>query len=71
VTFEETIDFGGKRRGFDFDFFGSHNSRMYRIDIAMFILSIGTISAGHNRTTEAARVSVNRRYCRAARFLGG
>jgi len=46
---------------------------MYRrcIDIAMFILSVGTISAGHNRTTEAARVGVNRRYCRAACFLGG
>jgi len=27
VTFQETIDFGGKRRGFDFnfDFFGSNN----------------------------------------------
>jgi len=43
----------------------------HRIDIAMFILSIGTISAGHNQTTEVARVGVNRRYCHAARFLGG
>jgi len=42
-----------------------------RIDIAMFILSIGMISAGHNWTNEAARVGVNRRYCRAACFLGG
>jgi len=42
-----------------------------RIYIAMYILSVGTISASHNRTTEAAQVGVNRRYCRAARFLGG
>jgi len=25
VTFEKSIDFSGKHRGFDFDFFGSHN----------------------------------------------
>jgi len=45
-----------------------------RIDIVMFILSVGTISASHNWTTEAAWVGMNRRYCRAprlSRFLGG
>ena len=49
------------------------DGRMYRrrIDIAMFILSIGTISASHNWTTEVARVGVNRRYCHAAGFLHG
>jgi len=52
VTFQETIDFGGKRHGFDFDFLAPiiSDGRMYRrrIDVAIFVLSIGTISAGHN-----------------------
>ena len=52
VTFQETIDFGGKRRGFDFDFLAPiiSDGRMYRrrIDVAIFVLSIGTISAGHD-----------------------
>jgi len=52
VTFEETIDFGVKRRGFNFDFLAPiiTDGRMYRcrIDIVMFILSVGTISASHN-----------------------